>query len=466
LTLFLWTYLKFDNSKPLTGIAYDLSCLAYPSRNWIPKRHYNGKIVSNVVIVGGGQSGVALALNLRGECVNNVIIIDRNPQGREGPWRAFARMHTLRTPKHVTGPDVGIPSLSVKAWWEAKYGVESWRTMDRIPTDRWAEYLVWLRNVVGIHVQNNTEAHDIQPLEGGLLAVYTRKTNQAGGSGQWIIPDLIRKNISKGLYAHTADAIDFTCLTGKRVAVIGAGASAFDNAAEALEHGATSVDLFVRRKTLPTVNPYRWMEYSGFLRHFGDLDDKNKWRFMRYLFAINQPPPQDTYLRVARYNNFSMHLGSPIENAGHDGLFKNTLWLQTPQGRTEFDFLIVGTGFKVDLGLRPECQRFSDMIALWADRYQPDKEEENAMLSSFPYMSSSFQFTEKEPNIAPYLKNIFSYTYASIPSLAASAGISALKFGMARLVGGITRELFQEDVDYHLNDLKSFNVKELTMIQK
>lgn len=464
-------------------VEYDLSCLTYPSRSWVPETTHEGKPVSDVIIVGGGQSGITLTLDLRRHCVHNVKIIDRNPESREGPWRTFARMHTLRTPKNVTGPDLGIASLSVKAWWEAKYGEQSWQQLEKIPTAGWADYLTWLRRIIGVNIENNTEAYDIEPLDNGLLAVHTRRTDKAGrdagsevmytrnvvlatgieGCGQWIVPDIIARNIPKALYAQTAEDIDFTRLAGKRVAVIGAGASAFDNAAEALEHDAASVDLFVRRKKLPTVNPYRWMEYTGFLRHFADLDDKDKWRFMRYLFAMNQPPPQDTYLRVTRFENFTMHLGSPVVDVGSAD---DKLWLQTPQLRAEFDFLIVGTGFKVDLALRPELQRFCDKISLWADHYQPAEDEKDPLLASFPYMSPAFQFTEKVPGTAPFLKHIFSYTYGSVPSLAASAGISALKFGMERLVAGITRELFCTDADYHYNALKSFNEKELTAFQE
>jgi cation diffusion facilitator CzcD-associated flavoprotein CzcO len=37
---------------------------------------------------------------------------------------------------------------------------------------------------------------------------------------------------------HSADDIDFVTLKGKRVGMLGMGASAFDNAGEALEAGA------------------------------------------------------------------------------------------------------------------------------------------------------------------------------------------------------------------------------------
>ncbi|RCL01920.1 MAG: hypothetical protein JSC188_000537 [Candidatus Tokpelaia sp. JSC188] len=462
-------------------VEYDLSCLNYPSRPWVPKTQYEGNSVSDVLIIGGGQSGTTLAFKLRNECVTNVKVIDRNPRRKEGPWSTYARMPTLRTPKHVTGPDLGIPSLSIRAWWEAKYGGQSWKNLEKIPTTQWVEYLNWLRDIIGINIENNTEAYDIEPLKNDLFAIHTRRIDTKGdakktevlftrnvvlttgieGSGQWIVPEIISKNIPKEFYAHTADDIDFAKLAGKRVAVVGAGASAFDNAAAALENSVESLDLYVRRKKLPTINPYRWMEYTGFLRHFGDLDDSNKWRFIRYLFAMNQPPPQETYLRVSRFDNFTMHTESPIKEAG----FSNDKpWLIAQQERTEFDFLIIGTGFRVDLSLRPELGRFSNKVALWADRYQSSSEEEDTIIATYPYMTPSFQFTEKEPGTAPFLKHIFSYTYGSMPSLAASAGISGLKFGMERIVTGITCELFCADVDYHFNTLKAFNEEELTAV--
>lgn len=45
---------------------------------------------------------------------------------------------------------------------------------------------------------------------------------------------------------------------GKRVAVLGGGASAFDNAQHALGAGAGEVHVFVRRPQLPRINPIRW----------------------------------------------------------------------------------------------------------------------------------------------------------------------------------------------------------------
>ncbi|WP_315838544.1 NAD(P)/FAD-dependent oxidoreductase [Bradyrhizobium prioriisuperbiae] len=459
-------------SKLARQARFEMDCLGYPARSWVLPRVHRGQGVPDAVIVGGGQSGTSIAFRLLREQVSNVRVLDRSSAGMEGPWSTFARMHSLRTPKHVTGPDLGIPSLSAEAWWEAKFGRQSWLDLDKVPRTEWHHYLNWVRDVAGIDVTNNAEVFDIEPLPDGLLAVhanigggmqtlYARNVVLATGiegSGSWTTPKLIEQSLPRHLYAHTSEAIDFTQLSGQKVVVIGAGASAFDNAATALEHGAASVELLVRRKALPVVNPNRWMEFAGFLRHFGDLDDARKWTFMKTIFDMNQPPPQETFDRCAKFPNFSFRLWIAPDQIGvEDGKVAITV-----DGEKKlFDFLIAGTGFTVDLGTRKELARFSNKIALWSDRYTPPPGEESAVLGAYPYLSANFQFTEKVAGSAPFLRNMFCYTFAAMPSLACSAGISALKFGVERVAAGISRALFVEDADSYLVSLKSYNEVEL-----
>jgi cation diffusion facilitator CzcD-associated flavoprotein CzcO len=452
---------------------FELDCLDYPARQWVTPRAGPGGIpVHDVIIVGGGQSGISIAFRLLRERVTNFRVLDRNAADGAGPWRNFARMHSLRTPKTVTGPDLGIPSLSPRAWWEAQFGAASWTELNKIPRERWHDYLAWVRATVGIDVTNAAEVTDIEPLDNGLLAIHARIGGEARrfltrkvvlatgieGSGRWFVPGVITDALPKERYAHTADAIDFSRLRGKDVGVVGAGASAFDNAAMALEAGAASVRLLARRKRLPTVNPNRWMEFSGFLRHFGDLDDQRKWRFMKTIFDMNQPPPQETFERCARHGNFEIGLGCELRTVR---LEAGRIRLTHSQGADAFDFLIAGTGFAVDLAARPELARFHDKIARWSDRYRPAEGEQQAALGDYPYLSPNFQFTEKDAGSAPYLAHIFSYTFAAMPSLACSAGISALKFGLDRIVTGITRGLFIEDADAHLQSLIDYAEPEL-----
>jgi len=86
------------------------------------------------------------------------------------------------------------------------------------------------------------------------------------------------------------------------------------------------------------------------------------------------------------------------------------------------------------------------------------------LLGAYPYLSGNFQFTEKTPGSAPFLSSIFSYTFAAMPSLACSAGISALKFGIDRIANGITRALFVEDADLHLQSLQQYDDPELNIL--
>jgi cation diffusion facilitator CzcD-associated flavoprotein CzcO len=181
---------------------------------------------------------------------------------------------------------------------------------------------------------------------------------------------------------------------------------------------------------------------------------------MKTIFDMNQPPPQDTFERCARFKRFRFHLGSPVESVSLDD---DQIRLTTPKDVQSFDFLIAGTGFNVDFPARPELARFASAIACWRDRYTPPKEWESASLGEYPYLSANFQFTEKNPGEAPFLKNIFSYTFAAMPSLACSAGISALKFGVERVAHGITRELFLADADEHFAALQRYDEPELDM---
>src|ERR1700712_495125 len=110
----------------------DLAMMAYPNVGWVqPLRHASGQPVFDVVVVGGGQSGLCTAFSLRCDGVANVLVIDGNPAGYEGPWDRFARMDRLRTPRFLVGLERGLPNLSVRAWFETKYGEAAWAALDR-----------------------------------------------------------------------------------------------------------------------------------------------------------------------------------------------------------------------------------------------------------------------------------------------------------------------------------------------
>ena len=141
--------------------------------------------------------------------ISNILVVDKNPQGSEGPWRTFARMPTLRTPKHVTGPDQGNPNLTIRAWYEAQWGAESWDNLKLVPRTTWAQYLEWYRKFLGIPVRNDTTVGALEwnhaercfsvPVQtkGTTEVLLARKVVLAtgiDGSGRWEVPGFISSN--------------------------------------------------------------------------------------------------------------------------------------------------------------------------------------------------------------------------------------------------------------------------------
>jgi cation diffusion facilitator CzcD-associated flavoprotein CzcO len=448
----------------------DLALLRYPHRDWVPRRRSTaGQPVLDVVIVGGGQGGLAAAAALRRERVGNILVVDQNPPDRAGPWLNFARMNTLRTPKYLTGPDLGIPSLTIQAWYEAQHGPGAWEAMGLIPKEAWADYLAWYRRVLDLPVRPHTRVTKLHWLPDDRVfevgtdgeTLFARRVVLATGiegSGDWHVPPFIADALPRDRYAHTRWDIDFGGLAGKRIGVLGAGASAFDNAAVALEHGAAEVHLFYRRSSLVKVNAYRWAEFVGFLKHHGDLPDADRWQFVRQILRMGQLPPADTFARAKKHAGFRLHPSSPWQKVAPKG---DGVEITTPGGTHEVDFVIVGTGFVTDLSLRPELAELREHIALWSDRYTPPQGERHDDLSRHPYLGPAFEFLPRTPGEGDWVSNVHNYTFGCLLSLGfGGASISGMKYSIPRLCAGLTRSLFVEDRDHHFATLRDYATEE------
>lgn len=452
----------------------DIELLDYPRREWVrPRRTQAGQPILDVLIIGGGQSGLAAAFGLRREKISNVLVVDASAPDQEGPWRTFARMQTLRTPKYLTGPDLGIPSLTIRAWYEAQFGDGAWEKLGHIPREMWADYLHWYRTVLSLPVRNHSHAGAISwsngdhcflvPVTqaGTVEMLFARKVVLATGiegAGRWHVPEIVSNAVVETRFAHTHQEIDFGSLCGKRVGILGAGACAFDNAAVALEHGAASVDQFFRRAEMVRINPYRWMEFVGFLKHHADLPDPERWRFIRQVVQMGQLPPASTYQRATRFPNHRLHASSPWQSVESHG---EVLRVTTPHGSFDLDFLILGTGFQTDLSLRPELANVYPEIALWADRYTPPADERHADLARHPYLGSNFEMQEKTPGAAPYLSGLFHYSFGCLPSMGlGGASISGMKYSLPRLVAGLTRQFYAEDAEDYFQELCDYDLQD------
>jgi cation diffusion facilitator CzcD-associated flavoprotein CzcO len=475
---------RFPGSRsPVTGdagldqlaaaVRRDLDYLCRPPANWVVPREADGRPVLDVAIVGGGMCGLLLWFALQTAGIRNVRIVDRNRRGLEGPWATYARMETLRSPKQLTGPAFGMASLTFRAWYVAQYGGAGWEELDKIPRPIWMDYLRWYRDVLEIPVENEVELLQVRP-EDGLLrldlggkaarepVMRARKLIMATGReglGRPAIPAFVQ-DLPRSRWAHSADAIDFQALRGKRVAVIGVGASAVENAAEALEAGAREVRLLIRRKEMPTVNKMMGIGSFGFSAGFPDLPDAWRWRFMQYSFATQTPAPRGSTLRVSRHENAYFHFDTPVTEVALAG---NALRIGIAGGRVlHVDYLILGTGFTVDPLARSELGPAAGEILLWRDVYTPPAGEENRELGGFPYLSPDFSFRERRPGTAPWLNDIYCFNYGATASLGKISGdIPGISEGAGWLVREIAASFYREDIEAHWQRLNDYTKPEL-----
>jgi cation diffusion facilitator CzcD-associated flavoprotein CzcO len=446
-------------------IRYELNFLDFPSRPWMRPPTSLGSHVYDVIIVGAGQSGLAAAYGLIREQVKNILVLDRRPAGAEGPWKTYARMITLRTPKTVSGLDFGNPSLTPRAWFEAQWGAEAWARLDKIPRDIWQDYLDWFRRVLALPVENNVQVTGFS-LVGDVVAVATANHNTRlarkvilctglDGTGEWTVPKLVSDALPKTRYAHCAEDIAFAELSAKRIGVLGNGASAFDNAAMALEHGARSVTLCLRKPDFPRINVHKWMETCGFLGHFWTMSDVERWRFMRKVTAMSQPPPQESLWRCVNFPQFTIETNAGWQNVSLSD--DDSIVVDTPKGRMTFDYLICGTGISNNTAVRPELASLAPFIATWNDVFTPPPEEADSYLGVAPYLGPGFQFLEKVKGAAPILGRIHNFSYGATLSMGLSAAsISGMKYGLPRLIHGVVGDLFREDVEYQYQSLLNY----------
>ncbi|MGF6479174.1 NAD(P)-binding domain-containing protein [Paraburkholderia sp. JPY419] len=457
----------------------DLAWLELPAPSWVPARTSAGQPVLDVAIIGAGMAGLTASAELRLLGIHNQRLFDQARPGQEGPWITYARMQTLRSPKQLTGPALRLPALTFRAWYEAQFGREQWRALHKIPRVQWMDYLRWYRRVLDLPVSNDTRVEKLQTRGDGLIelallrgAVNDRKdarretvlarhvvlaTGREGLGGPYV-PDVAR-DIPRHLRAHSSDPIDFAALRGKRVGVVGASASAFDNAASALEAGAGRVDLFVRRAALPRINKLTGIGSPGLVHGFANLPDAWKWRFLHYSAQTQAPPPRDSVLRVAAHAQANLHLASPLTGLRHEG---DTIVVDTPRGQYTLDYLIFATGFHSEIDTRDEFALIAPHVRRWRDRFTPGAELPNEELASSPDLDRNFAFQERVPGACPALARIHCFNHAASLTHGKVAGdIPAISDGAQRLARAIAAMLFDADRDTHYAALQAFDTAEL-----
>ncbi|MGI6878490.1 FAD-dependent oxidoreductase [Microbacterium sp. gxy059] len=435
-----------------------IGVLAHPDADWTDGADAD----ADVVVIGGGQAGLTAAAKLRREGVARVQVLDREDRGREGPWATWARMRTLRTPKILHGPDAGVPAATFAAWFSAQHGERAWEELDLIPRPLWAEYLAWVRRVFDLDVRNGVEVLDVVP-RGDRVAVRVRERRTGetrtilarslvvatgiDGVGGPRIPDAVA-HVDPARRIHSSGALDADSLRGRRVAVLGAGASAFDNAATALEAGARSVVQYVRRPELPTLNTARSGEFRGMYRHYEALDDRDKLDISRRRLSLPIPPPDHSVARCRAHAAYDLRLGRGWRRVEETPL---GVRIEDTAGESaEFDLLILGTGFAVDLDRVPWLSSLSDDIALWADRHPLGDSAVDRTIARYPYLGEGMRLLRRTPAADPAIERIHMFNGAGLVSGGiVTSGINGLAIGSDAVARAVTRTLFLDEARRH-----------------
>jgi cation diffusion facilitator CzcD-associated flavoprotein CzcO len=449
----------------------ELKTLSHPDRSWVRPMVVDGCVCSDVLVIGGGQSGLAIAHGLRRDGVFNVTVLDKRPPGEEGVWECFARMSELRSPKEQVGIEFGLPSLSIRAWHAARYGAVAWDQFTRVPRLDWAAYLHWYRETLDLTVENNVQVLDIRP--GPRPGVVTVETSTGlrlarlvilatgfEGMGGWQLPDVVTDALPPDRYDHACTPIDFGRFVGQRIGILGNGASAFDAAVTALQSGAACVDLCFRRARLPVVNPHRFLEGAGLMGNWPALSDKVRWGIARHMRLFDQPPGSASFHAAIALPGFRMHASSPWQSVALDD---SVIAVSTPRQRFRFDHVICGTGYALDLQARPELRHMADGVVLWRDRFEPPPGEADPILGAYPYLNEGFGFIPRAPG-DDWISRVYAFNYAAFVSAGPhSTSISGHKFAMPRLLRALVRRLFLEQEDGILDALRAYDELDLVI---
>lgn len=455
---------KMADSNFQQRLIQEFEYINFPEESWVEPSQNQ----FDVVVIGAGMAGLAVAFAIKRLGISKIKLFDKSPKGYEGPWVTYARMPTLRSGKELVGPALDFPLLTFKAWYEAQFGLDKWNELGKIPTQLWMEYLRWFREVLGLSIENGRTLKTIQPTKIGLSLIVdndqisTKKvilaTGRAGFGGSKT-PTFMNK-LPQECYGNANDQIDFSLLRNKRVGVLGGGASGFDAAAAALEAGCSHVDIILRRQQIPYVNKAASLVYSGFFEGYYDLNDEKRWKLMEVCYRKGVPPPYEAVERIINNPKFSIVRSAQIKEAKW---ISPLVYIETSLGSLSYDYIIMATGFEIDISKQPELNSFSDQIQLWSDRKSIQGLPGPDWFYRSPYLGPHFQFLEKNPGEAPYLKDIYCFNYAATLSQGLLSGdIPGIGVGATRLARGIASDFFGEGWADYLRRLEDFQEPELS----
>ena len=152
------------------------------------------------------------------------------------------------------------------------------------------------------------------------------------------------------------------------------------------------------------------------------MPDLMRWRFACHIMCESAPPPAHSIQRAEAFDGFSMHLDCRIASIERQGA---GMRVETSPGGFDFDYLICGTGFRLDATTRSEFGSWTNEIALWRDRFTPLPEDAEPALEKAAYLGPGFELTAKDPARAPHLRHIHDFSWGPGPAWGPLPPVSA-----------------------------------------
>lgn len=443
----------------------------YSPQSWVvPASTSDGLRVHDVVVVGAGQNGLALAYQLKLRGVRRIAVVDRQRPDRPGPWSSFARMARLRTPKSVPGPDCGNPLLSFRTWFRSAYSAAEYDSFEFIALPHWREYLAWFRRVLDIGTVNEVEVTDIEwdgahryfRLRTDGPAVFAaRKVCLATGitaAGHWDVPAELAGELPRAAYYAAWEEIPWPRLAGADIAVVGAGASGFDNAAAAVAAGCRSVTVIGRRQ-FPKKDVYfeLWHgrddgaavpteagtppadQLDALLAHHVELADDDHRRLMAALFRHGRSPANPDFLsRVSELDRMTIREDWPVDRIEHDPA-TGKVRISGGGRSQDFDLVVFATGPRGGLQHRPELRRVAASTLTWGDLAGPPGELD---LDTCPKLTPYYQLQPKPGLVADELHHL----YCLAEPVHATVGLQSVQHVVPKVAAHIAATLYREQV--------------------
>ncbi|MFB6414724.1 MULTISPECIES: flavin-containing monooxygenase [Bradyrhizobium] len=306
--------------------------------NWLDLRNASRDYAKRdpaVLVVGGGQAGLAIAARLK-QLQVDALIVDRESRIGDN-WRNRYHALTLHNQVQVNHlPYMPFPP--------------NWPTY--IPKDKLANWFESYVDAMELNFWTGTEfeggAYDeakacwtvtLRRADGSMRTMHPRHVVMATGvSGIANIPDIPTLGNFKGTLLHSSRYEDGENWTGKRAIVIGTGNSGHDIAQDLYSSGA-EVTLVQRSPTLVTnIEPSAQLAYATY--NEGTLEDND-------LIAASMPTPlaKKTHVMLTEQSK-------ELDKELLDGLSRVGFKLDFGEGGTgwQFKYLTRGGGYYFNVG--------------------------------------------------------------------------------------------------------------------